>query len=275
MSSDLYDAVRASAAKMEQCDPLWLKRGNFPGLDLTEGGQAGPRVFLLHGLFGAVSNWDDVFPMLERFARPVGVRFPILTGHTSEVKVKALAVLVEYYLRSNNLGPVVLCGNSLGGHVALRLALACPDLVDCLILSGASGLYEHTADSLPVRPGYDFVLEHMTKVFYNPKFVTHESISEVVEILKRKKHILNLIHTARSAKRDNLYHQLPLISAPTLLLWGENDKITPMDVARTFHERIKNSEIYSLNECGHAPMIEHPEWFAERVQAFLLQHSRL
>jgi 2-hydroxy-6-oxonona-2,4-dienedioate hydrolase len=275
MSADLIEVVRASATRMGQCDPLWLKRGKFPGLVVTEGGDSGPRVILLHGLFGAVSNWDDVFPLLTAFCRPVAVKFPILSGHTSEVKVKALAALLEYYLRERDYGPVVLCGNSLGGHVALRIALASPALVDCLILSGASGLYEHTADSLPVRPGYDFVHDHMNRVFYNKRFVSHEAIVEVVEILKRKKHILNLIHTARSAKKDNLYHQLPVIKGPTLLLWGEDDNITTMDVGYTFHERMRDSEFYSIKDCGHAPMIEYPEWFAERIKEFLVKHGRL
>jgi pimeloyl-ACP methyl ester carboxylesterase len=275
MSTELIEVVRASADRMGQCDPLWLKRNSFPGLEVTTGGNNGPRVLLLHGLFGAVSNWNDVCPLLKVFSRPLAVKFPILSGHTSEVKVKALAVLVEYYIRQENIGPVILCGNSLGGHVALRIALSSPELVDCLILAGASGLYEHTADTLPVRPGYAFVVEHMNRVFYNKKFVTHEAVDEVVEILKRKKHILNLIHTARSAKKDNLYHQLPMIKCPSLLLWGEEDLITTMDVGRVFHERLPDSEFYSIRECGHAPMIEHPVWFAERVKEFLIKHNRL
>lgn len=275
MCLDLYDVVKASATKMGKCDPLWLKRRAFPGVEVREGGTKGPRVLLLHGLFGEVSNWDSVFPLLEGFCRPMALKFPILSGHVSEVKVKALVALTEYFLRSRELTDMVVCGNSLGGHVALRLTLVAPDLVKSLVLAGASGLYEHTADTLPVRPGYKFVREHMGRVFHNKEFVTEEAIENVVGMLASKKNVLNLIHAARSAKRDNLYHQLPSIGAPTLLLWGEDDFITSMDVARTFKDRIPNSELETISGCGHAPMIEHPVWFAERVESFLRGKSLL
>ncbi len=151
----------------------------------------------------------------------------------------------------------------------MRLYLANPGLVKCLILSGTSGLYEHSVDSLPVRPDHRFVREHMGRVFFNSEFVTEEAIAEIAEILKDRGRTLNLIHAARSAKRDNLLHELKRIEVPTLLLWGEDDQVTTMDVAETFHANIKNSKLVTIKGCGHAPMIEHPEWFSEEVKRFL------
>jgi pimeloyl-ACP methyl ester carboxylesterase len=197
-----------------------------------------------------------------------------VTAHRSEVKVKALAAFTEYFVRARKLEPVTLCGNSLGGHVALRLCLASPELVDCLILSGASGLYEHSVDALPVRPDQRFIREHMARVFFDRKFITEEAIEEIYQIIKARMNVLNLIHVARSAKKDNLLNLLGQIKVPTLLLWGENDQVTTMDVAKTFHKHIPNSELVTIKNCGHAPMIEHPEWFAENVSRFLKQHSK-
>ena len=188
--------------------------------------------------------------------------------------MKALSVYTEYLVRERQLQPVALCGNSLGGHVALRLCLASPELVDCLILSGTSGLYEHSVDSLPVRPDKKFVREHMSRVFSNQQFVTEAAIDEIAGILSSRVNTLNLIHAARSAKKDNLLKLLPLIKVPTLLLWGEDDTVTTMDVAETFHKHIPNSKLVSIKNCGHAPMIEHPEWFSNEVEKFLREHSR-
>jgi len=229
---------------------------------------------LLHGLFGALSNWDTVQPLMAQYAKPIALSLPLLTGHRSEVKVKSLALYTEYFVRSREFAPVTLCGNSLGGHVALRLCLAAPELVDCLILTATSGLYEHSVDALPVRPGYDFVNEHMRKVFFNQEFVTEEAIGEIVKILESKSNVLNLIHAARSAKKDNLKDLLGQIKVPTLLLWGEDDLVTTMEVAEMFHKLIPNSELISIKNCGHAPMIEHPEWFSGEVKKFLAKHSR-
>lgn len=274
MSSGLFDTLKATAARHGACDPLWLKHDEPQKFSTTEAGTSGPEVILLHGLFGALSNWDSMMPHLARYARPIALQFPILTGHRSEVKVKALSTYTEYMIRERQIQPVTLCGNSLGGHVALRLCLASPELVDCMILSGTSGLYEHSVDSLPMRPDKKWVREHMGRVFYNQYHVTDASVDEVHNILSNRTNTLNLIHAARSAKRDNLLKLLPQIKCPVLLLWGEDDSVTTMDVAETFQKHIPNAKLVTVKNCGHAPMIEYPEWFAGEIEKFLQEHSR-
>ena len=274
MTTGLLTDLKKTAAKLGSCDPLWLKHDEEPQYQTVEGGTSGPEVILLHGLLGALSNWDSLFPLLTSFARPTALHLPILTAHRSEVKVKALTLYTEGLIRKRNIQPVALCGNSLGGHVALRLCLASPELVDCMILSGTSGLYEHSVDALPIRPTHKYIREHMARVFHNPKFVTDQAVEEIYGILSRRLKVLNLIHAARSAKKDNLLKVLKNINVPTLLLWGEDDEVTTMQVAEQFHKNIPNSKLVSIKNCGHAPMIEHPEWFAEETRKFLLEHSR-
>jgi pimeloyl-ACP methyl ester carboxylesterase len=273
-SKAVFDEVSKVAIKMGGCAPQWLKDKRTPEFRVVERGEQGPGVILLHGLFGAVSNWDGALPHLAEFARVIALEFPILTGHRSEVRVKALAAYTECFIRTRMLQPITLCGNSLGGHVALRMALASPQLVDCLLLSGASGLYEHSVDALPVRPTREYLREHMGRVFADHKFVTDEAISEVLEILSNRVNHINLIHAARSAKKDNLLESLKLIKVPTLLLWGENDEVTTMKVAEMFHNNIPNSKLVTIKNCGHAPMIEHPDWFAEEIKKFLAENSQ-
>lgn len=274
MNKAVLDEVERTAERLEGCSPIWLKDKVLPEFETQEEGAEGPQMVLLHGLFGAMSNWDGCLPAMAKFARVTALRFPILSGHRSEVKVKALAAYTEAYIRTKQIAPVTLCGNSLGGHVALRMALASPELVDCLVLSGSSGLYEHSVDSLPVRPDEKFIRDHMKRVFYNPEFITDEAVHEVLGILKVRMNHLNLIHAARSAKKDNLLKYLKLVKAPTLLLWGEDDEVTTMDVARIFEREIPNSKLITIKNCGHAPMIEYPEWFADQVEPFLREHSQ-
>jgi 2-hydroxy-6-oxonona-2,4-dienedioate hydrolase len=274
MARSIFKFVKDSIPKLGSTDPLWLKSEKPPTFKTVEIGAAGPEVVLLHGLFGALSNWDNVQPLMAAYAKTMALSFPLLTAHRSEVKVKSLALYTEYFVRERGIAPVTLCGNSLGGHVALRMCLAAPELVDCLILTATSGLYEHSVDALPVRPGEEFVREHMQKVFFNQEFVTEEAIAEIVTILEDRNRVLNLIHAARSAKKDNLKDLLGQIKVPTLLLWGEDDLVTTMEVARMFHKLIPNSELVTIKNCGHAPMIEHPHWFSQQVERFLRQHSR-
>lgn len=272
--SDLIEQARKLAEKIGHCDPLWVQKGVVPEYSCTESKAAGPELVLLHGLFGALSNWDTSFPLFEAYCRPIALSFPLITAHRSEVKIKALALYTWLFIQMRKLAPVALCGNSLGGHVAMRLYLAAPEAVDCLILSGTSGLYEHAPDSLPIRPDQTFIREHMGRVFKNEKFITEEAIEEIYQVVKNRSNVLNIIHAARSAKRDNLLTVLKTIKVPTLLLWGEDDEVTSMQVAETFHKNIPNSKLVTHKNCGHAPMIEHPEWFAEEVGKFLKEHSR-
>jgi|694.fasta_scaffold02391_10 2-hydroxy-6-oxonona-2,4-dienedioate hydrolase len=274
MAKSIFQFVKDSLPKLGSADPLWLKEEAEPVFKTVEMGTQGPEMVLLHGLFGALSNWDAVQPLMAKYAKPIALSFPLLTAHRSEVKVKSLALYTDYFLRTRKIHPTTLCGNSLGGHVALRLYLAAPELVDCLVLTATSGLYEHSVDSLPVRPGREFVLEHMAKVFKNEKFITEEAVEEIVKILNERSHVLNLIHAARSAKKDNLKDVLGQVKVPTLLLWGEDDQVTTMEVAEMFHQLIPNSTLVTVKNCGHAPMIEHPEWFADEVEKFLRKNSR-
>lgn len=274
MSKGIFAELRETADRLGQCEPAWLKRRREIEFDVAQAGTQGPELVLLHGLLGQMSNWEAIMPHFAEFCRPMALQFPLLTGHRTEVKVNALCVFTEYFIRKNNLQPVTLCGNSLGGHVALRLCLARPELVDCLVLSGASGLYEHSVDVLPVRPDRKYIDTHMRRVFYDPRFTTTEAVDEIYEILSGRMRVLNLIHSARSAKKDNVLSELRKIEVPTLLLWGEDDLITTMDVAEMFHKNIPNSKLVTVPNCGHAPMIEHPEWFARETQNFLKEHSR-
>lgn len=274
MAKGIFKFIKESIPKLGSSDPLWVVNEQEPTFKTVEMGTKGPELVLLHGLFGALSNWDTVQPLMADYSKPIALSFPLLTAHRSEVKVKSLALYTEYFVRNRGFAPVSLCGNSLGGHVALRLYFAAPELVDCLVLTATSGLYEHSVDSLPVRPGKEFVQEHMAKVFYNEKFITEEAIDEIVKILEDRARVLNLIHAARSAKKDNLKDLLGQIKCPTLLLWGEDDQVTTMEVAEMFHKLIPNSQLVTIPKCGHAPMIEHPEWFSAQVKTFLQKHSR-
>lgn len=274
MAGEIFDRVQAAALRMGSCDPNWLRARSEPQFITKEQGASGPPMILLHGLFGAMSNWDSIFPLFTEFTQTINMHFPLLTAHRSEVRVKALAAFTEYFIRKRNLAPAVLCGNSLGGHVALRLCLASPEMVDCLVLAGPSGLYEHSVDTLPVRPDSTFVREHMERVFYSRRFITEAAVQEISAILANRVQTLNLIHAARSAKRDNLLELLKEIKVPTLLLWGENDQVTTMQVAEMFHKNIPDCELITKSECGHAPMIEYPEWFSEEVRKFLQRRSK-
>lgn len=302
MVTELFERLKRSAKELG-VNPSWLTSGRGPVIEtITEnvnvsdssvGVTAGidigvnargakseiegkvrphptkPTMILLHGLFGALSNWDTTINKFAQYTQPIALRLPITQGPKSDITVKSVVLTTIYFIESLGLGPVILCGNSFGGHVALRLCLLRPDLVRALVLSGSSGLYEHGVDALPARPDREFIRDQMQRVFALEQFITEQAVNDIFDIVSQKEKMLNIVHAARSAKKDYLEKLLPLISVPTLLLWGEDDRITTPQIANRFNQLIPNSNLIMKENCGHAPMIEHPEWFSNQVKSFL------
>lgn len=269
MNEDIYRALSVTVDKLDGCDARWYRKKLEPPIESSVYGSGETTILLLHGLFGAMSNWDSIIPDLAKYATVHALKFPLLSAHRTEVTIKSLVLLTHHYILTHGLKNIIVCGNSLGGHVSIRLTLVCPDVVKALILSGSSGLYEHTVDYLPRRPNANFVKEQMSRVFYNQTFVTDEAVKEVVNILATFAMQINILQSAKSAKRDYLLDELKKIKCPTLLLWGQQDEVTTMKVANTFHANIAGSKLISIDKCGHAPMIEHPEWFAQQMKDFI------
>ncbi len=239
----------------------------FKYLD-TEG--KGNILMLLHGLFGQMSNFDQ---MIRYFAKSRRVVVPVLPIYEMPLRKATLSGLKEYvtkFVRWKDYKEIDILGNSLGGHLALLFALVNPQKIRSIVLTGSSGLFENAlGSSFPKRSNRDFVKEKTASVFYNPKDATEEMVDEVYDIVNDRNKALRLITMAKSAIRENLAHRLDAVSAPTLLIWGKQDTITPPFVAEQFKELIRNSQLIFFDKCGHAPMMEHPGKFNEAVETFL------
>jgi len=217
---------------------------------------------MLHGLLGGPENWRPLIPYLPANCRPLNPKLPFFEGGIVLDKVETVTSHVQDYISTKGLGPFVLMGNSLGGHIAALLAVQIPARVKGLVLTASSGLFERDVGRIQgARPTQAWIYEKCCEVFYDRSHVTREIVDNVTDIIFDRRKLHKLIQLAKSAKRDNIALTLERIPCPTLLIWGKQDELTPPHVAREFHDRIPNSELVWLNECGHAPMMEQPEKF--------------
>lgn len=227
-------------------------------------------LLLLHGLFGALSNFGGI---LDHFGSRYNVVIPILPIYTMpfrEVGLKGLVEHIEAFVDHQQYARVHVLGNSLGGHIALLYALACPQKVASITLTGSSGLFESAmGGSFPKRGNYAFIREKTAATFYNPEVATKELVDEVFDIVNDRHKGIRVVVTAKSAVRHNLKDKLQDIHAPTLLLWGANDTITPPFVGQEFHRLIADSRLHFIEACGHAPMMEYPAEFNRLLEEFL------
>jgi pimeloyl-ACP methyl ester carboxylesterase len=237
---------------------------------IESGGRNGEVLLLLHGLFGALSNFEALY---KRFSEEYNVVIPMLPIYEMpilEVSVTGLVDFVTRFVEYKGFDKVHLLGNSLGGHIALLYALAHPERVASITLTGSSGLFESAFGSaFPKRGDYEYIRKKTEDTFYDPSVATKELVDEVFDIVNDRSKGLRIVMTAKSAVRHNLADKLSRILAPTLLVWGKQDAVTPPFVAEKFHELISNSRLYFLDKCGHAPMMERPEEFNEILASFL------
>lgn len=232
-------------------------------------GQGQPLV-VLHGLFGALSNFDDVILGFKDNFRIIIPVMPIYDMPMREASLDGLRSFIERFIAFKNLENIILLGNSLGGHVGLLYTLAHPENVKALILTGSSGLFENTmGGSFPKRGNYEYIKERVEYTFYNPATATKELLDEVFEITSSIPKCMNIVQIAKSAQRHNMAKDITSITIPTCLIWGLNDTITPPHVGHEFNRLMPNSELHFIDKCCHAPMMEQPEQFNKITKVFL------
>lgn len=234
-----------------------------------EEGEGEPLV-LLHGLFGALSNFQSLIEHFRNTNKVVVPLLPLLDLDLLHTSVGGLQKFVQRFIEHRNYNHIHLLGNSLGGHVALVHILKHPERIKSLILTGSSGLFENgMGDTYPKRGDKEYIRKKTQLTFYDPAMATEELVNEVFEITNNRMKVIKIIALAKSAIRNNLGEELNQVKQPACLIWGNNDTITPPFVAKEFHRLIPNSELHFIDKCGHAPMMEVPEEFNSLLGRFL------
>lgn len=234
-----------------------------------EEGEGEPLV-LLHGLFGALSNFRDLITFFRDRYKVIVPMLPLFDLDILHTSVGGLQKFVYKFIEARDYKNIHLLGNSLGGHVALVHVLKHPERIRSLTLTGSSGLFENgMGDSYPRRGDYEYIKKKTEVTFYDPAMATKELVDEVFEITSNRLKVIKIIALAKSAIRNNMGEELNQIKQPTLLVWGNNDTVTPPFVGREFNKLIPNSELHFIDKCGHAPMMEVPDEFNAILQKFL------
>ena len=244
-----------------------LKEQN--GFSFIDEGE-GEVLLLLHGLMGALSNWEEVVHEFKSQYRVIIPMLPIYDLPLLTTGVKTISKYIHKFVKYKKLKDFTIIGNSLGGHAGLIYVLAHPTFAKALVLTGSSGLYENAfGGTFPRRESYDFIKEKVEFTFYDPETATKELVDDVFRIVNDRHSVVRILAMARSAIRHNMQKDLHKIHIPVGLIWGKNDKVTPPEVAEEFHQYLPKSELIWIDKCGHAPMMEQPEEFNKALKGFL------
>ncbi|MGB5555312.1 MAG: alpha/beta hydrolase [Flavobacteriaceae bacterium] len=235
----------------------------------------GTPIIILHGLMGGLSNFQGVTEHFPKKGYKVLVpELPIYDMPLLKTNVKQFAKFLEKFIEFKGLKDVILLGNSLGGHIGLLHSKLYPKMVKALVITGSSGLYESAmGDGYPKRGDYEFIKQKAENVFYDPAVATKEIVDEVFATVNNRVKLVKTLAIAKSAIRHNMAQDLPKMHTPTCIIWGKNDSVTPPDVAELFHELLPDSDLFWMEKCGHAPMMEHPEEFNSILDAWLAERK--
>jgi pimeloyl-ACP methyl ester carboxylesterase len=248
-----------------------IKEGKFSYIEAGEGNP----IILLHGLMGTVSNFEDVISYFSKKGYKVFMpELPLYSLPILKTNVRNLSKFLKDFMVFKNIEKAILLGNSLGGHVALYFTKLNLKNVDALVLTGSSGLYEKSlGDTYPKRGNYEYIKTKTEEVFYSPEVATKEVIDEVYELVNDRTKLIKTLAIAKSAIRHNMAKDLPKMTIPACVIWGKNDTVTPPEVAIDFQKLLPNADLFWIDKCGHAPMMEHPEEFNSILEKWLKERN--
>ncbi|MCF1190845.1 alpha/beta hydrolase [Mangrovimonas sp. AS39] len=231
----------------------------------------GTPIIVLHGLMGGLSNFDSVTDYFSKKGFKIVIpELPIYTMSLLKTNVKSFAKYLYDFIEYKGFKEVILLGNSLGGHIGLYHTKLYPDKVKALIITGSSGLYESAMGSgYTKRSDYEVIKKKAEEVFYDPKVATKEIVDEVFATVNDRNKLIKTLAIAKSAIRHNMAKDLPNMEIPICIIWGKNDTVTPPEVAEEFHELLPDSDLFWIDKCGHAAMMEHPDEFNEILDNWL------
>jgi len=248
----------------------------------------GTPLVLIHGYTSSTYSWKDVFDPLSKSFHVIAVDlkgFGLSEKPDGDYTRRAQATLVAHLLAQLNIEKAWLCGNSMGGEVALNVAVANPQRVAGLILIDSAGVEVPGSGSL--APSYllipvvgrvltalalrsdKLVREGLEKSFYDRSKITNDRVAAYYLPLKTRGGQLAALRARTQAGQFPVEPELGRINVETLILWGAQDALIPVTAGHKLNALIKNSKLVTFENCGHLPQEEMPARVAAEITQFI------
>ena len=253
----------------------------------------GEPILLLHGLGASLEQWEWSQPGLSSRHEVVALDLPGFGRSQSpprdQFDLDHMVSLLGGFIDAMGWQSATVIGNSMGGLLAISMALNLEGRVSRLILAGSAGLGrdlgwplrvawlpclgEAILPFMALRPLVHYSLR---RLFSDPSRLPNRMVDVSADNYKRQSIRSNFLRAIRigvslSGQRDsiNFRDQLDKIRVPTLLIWGREDGVMPLEHGKIAHQLIAGSKLTVIDDCGHVPQIEHPGRFVDEVEHFL------
>lgn len=226
-------------------------------------------VVFLHGWLVKAAVWAPILQRLENqgynlYALDLpgfGKSQPLKDDFDLDGYVK----VVKGFIEKMGLARVCLVGHSFGGRIAIKLSAEYPDLIEKLVLVDSAGFKDESLK----KKFFAFAAKFLRPIFYIPlvrvlrpqayRLIGSDYLNTSVDLRPAFLKIIN----------EDLTEYLPKINVPTLIIWGENDRDTPLEFGRRIHSHIQHSIFHILKNAGHVSFLDQPDDFLKLVIDFL------
>lgn len=229
-----------------------------------------PAIVLLHGWTtdpGVTAKWQPFIKLLEKVGFKVHF-WPLPGLAVPPKKALTLQKYVDWLAKKTaQLDSFVLLGHSFGGQLATRFTRLHPEKVSQLILVDSSGIIDHSLPKVLKRR----LFKTMAKV--GKKITKSAVLRKLLYQIAREKDYYHASPTQRATMQnilmDEVRDDLPTIKAKTLVIWGKNDKMTPLQLGEEFSKTLPKSEFVIIPKARHTPIYTHPEVVLDAISTFL------
>lgn len=289
--------LSACSRQLERVDKFWWNPSLIPEYVNIKGSNVlyvtigkGKPIILIHGYGGSISNWEHQFDVFSNEYKLYALDL-IGFGWSEKPKInytpEFFIEVIKEFMDKLHIEKATLMGNSMGGAISLGCAITYPERIDKLVLVDTLAPYVRFHNfifklgvrlirlpilprlflSTPFKPSTEWLLK---KVVYNDDLITDEWVNYFYEISRLKGYSRTLASTGRNIKKWDKYGEdIGTISKPTLIIWGKEDEIFPVEYGEKINELIKGSKLLVFPECGHMAMWESPEDFNREILSFL------
>ncbi len=244
-------------------------------------------IILLHGTGASLHTWDAWTAELKKEYRVIRMDLPAfgLTGPNADhdYRIKTYTEFLDQFISTLSIDSFHLAGNSLGGQIAWNYAADYPEKVAKLILVDPSGFPSEHGTAMVFRLARtpilnnimrfvtpkSFIKKNLKEVYYNDEKITPELIDRYYHLTLRTGNRDAFIARAKLHPKPDNTPKLNEITAPTLIIWGEEDTWIPVVDGKRFEAAIPNAQLVVLEQTGHVPMEESPQRSLKSVLQFL------
>lgn len=246
----------------------------------------GPAIVCFHGAGPGASAWSNFNRNVEAFSRDHRVLLVDLPQFGKSAKIAidgprltALAKIMRDFLDALGVDRADFVGNSFGGQVAVKIAIDYPERVGHVVTIGSAPVSYSLFCPMPLEgiklisnyykndgPSLEKLRQLLTMLVYDASFLTDELLQDRYQVSIDPEIIK--VNALPPAGRQDLTAELPRIKAPTLVVWGMDDRFGALDVGLLMTRAIPNAQMHIFNKCGHWAQVEHAEEFNHLVLSF-------